>query len=131
MQVDDTLTFKQATDNLGTGHSSVVPLRISLKDANDNPPRFSQEVYRAVIMEGAKDFDPPLVVMVSKEDSSAYLRPPYIIVSTIFPALPNHTLRIALCISPRNQRACRGFRKAVFSDLCIRQVDVAVAHACM
>lgn len=54
----------QATDAGGEGHTTVVPVRVTLADSNDNPPKFSHMQYRAVIDEGAPDFDPQLVVTV-------------------------------------------------------------------
>lgn len=54
----------EATDNEGAGETTIVNVRISLRDVNDNPPRFTREAYRAVIQEGASDFEPPLVVKV-------------------------------------------------------------------
>lgn len=54
----------QATDDEGNGQSTVVPLKISLIDSNDNAPVFTSEIYRAVIDEGATKFEPPLQVQV-------------------------------------------------------------------
>lgn len=54
----------QATDDEGKGQSTVVPLKISLIDSNDNAPVFTSEVYRAIIDEGATKFEPPLQVQV-------------------------------------------------------------------
>lgn len=56
--------FDQATDAGGSGHTTVVPVRVSLADSNDSPPKFTRQQYRAVIDEGAPDFDPPLFVQV-------------------------------------------------------------------
>ena len=36
-----------ATDNNGDGKKTVINLRISVADANDNPPTFVQKVYKA------------------------------------------------------------------------------------
>ena len=36
-----------ATDNNGEGKKTVVNLRISVADANDNPPKFVQRIYKA------------------------------------------------------------------------------------
>lgn len=58
------VSLSQAIDNGGEGHTTVVPVRISLEDSNDNPPKFTQQQFRAVIDEGASDFDPPLIVTV-------------------------------------------------------------------
>nr|XP_053634394.1 LOW QUALITY PROTEIN: cadherin-87A-like [Cherax quadricarinatus] len=68
----------QATDAGGTGHTTVVPVRVTLADSNDNPPKFSRQQYRAVIDEGAPDFDPPL--FVTAEDPDATSRVVYSIV---------------------------------------------------
>lgn len=56
--------FLQAKDDEGNGLSSVVPLKISLLDSNDNAPEFTSKSYRAVIDEGATKFEPPLQVQV-------------------------------------------------------------------
>lgn len=57
--------FVQATDDEGTGHSTVVPLQITLTDSNDNPPTFDSSLYKAIIDEGSAKFEPPLQVHVS------------------------------------------------------------------
>ena len=36
-----------ATDNNGEGKKTVINLRISVEDSNDNPPKFAQKVYKA------------------------------------------------------------------------------------
>ena len=36
-----------ATDNNGEGKKTVINLRISVADSNDNPPEFAQKVYKA------------------------------------------------------------------------------------
>lgn len=57
----------QASDNHGApgaSKSRVVPVRVSLEDANDNPPTFSRETYTSAIDEKTPDFDPPLIVKV-------------------------------------------------------------------
>jgi hypothetical protein len=54
----------QATDNEGEGLSTVVSLKISLTDSNDNPPRFLYHNYRTVVDEGAAKFEPTLQVQV-------------------------------------------------------------------
>ncbi|MPC44216.1 Cadherin-87A [Portunus trituberculatus] len=61
----------QAIDNGGEGHTTVVPVRISLEDSNDNPPKFTQQQFRAVIDEGASDFDPPLIVTAEDPDATS------------------------------------------------------------
>ena len=55
----------QATDEAGAGLSSSVPLKVVTLDANDNVPAFGSRRYGAVIREGGRRFDPPLVVQVS------------------------------------------------------------------
>ncbi|KAG7153827.1 Cadherin-87A-like [Homarus americanus] len=59
-----------AIDAGGTGHTTVVPVRIILADSNDNPPKFTRQQYRAVIDEGAADFDPPLYVTANDGEGS-------------------------------------------------------------
>lgn len=54
----------QAVDNEGLGQSTVVPLKITLVDSNDNSPVFSSDTLNAVIDEGATKFEPPLQVQV-------------------------------------------------------------------
>ena len=56
--------YLQATDDEGSGTSTVVPLKITLSDSNDNPPVFSSEEYKAIIDEGSAKFEPPLQVLV-------------------------------------------------------------------
>ena len=63
-----------ATDNNGSGRSSVVNLRITLADDNDNPPRFEQREYRANIDENEENFEPSLVVTANDLDDSSLLR---------------------------------------------------------
>lgn len=46
-------------------------MRISLVDANDNPPRFLQDTYRAVVDEGAEKFEPELRVQARDKDKTA------------------------------------------------------------
>lgn len=62
------LSFR-ATDDLGRGQSSVVSLRIQLADENDSPPQCESTLYRASVDEGAKYFDPPLIVKTRDADS--------------------------------------------------------------
>uniref|UniRef100_A0A1B6L3B2 Cadherin domain-containing protein n=1 Tax=Graphocephala atropunctata TaxID=36148 RepID=A0A1B6L3B2_9HEMI len=66
------LSFK-ATDNEGAGQSSVVPLKITLLDSNDNPPMFTSDTYRAVIDEGAIKFEPPLQVQARDADKTSQI----------------------------------------------------------
>ena len=61
----------QATDNDGQGQTTSVSLRISLSDANDSPPRFLQDKYRAVIDEGAERFEPDLKVQARDKDKTS------------------------------------------------------------
>lgn len=63
----------QATDAGGEGHTTVVPVRVSLADSNDNPPKFTRQQYRAVIDEGAADFDPPLTVNAEDPDATSQI----------------------------------------------------------
>lgn len=46
-------------------------MRISLSDANDSPPRFLQDKYRAVIDEGAEKFEPELKVQARDRDKTS------------------------------------------------------------
>ncbi|XP_070490349.1 cadherin-87A isoform X2 [Chironomus tepperi] len=55
-QTDYYLNY-QATDNDGKGQMSVASLRISVIDANDNPPKCESSIYRATLDEGAMTFD--------------------------------------------------------------------------
>ncbi|KAK9508052.1 hypothetical protein O3M35_007799 [Rhynocoris fuscipes] len=64
------LTY-QATDDEGNGHSTVVPLQISLTDSNDNTPIFDSEIYKAIIDEGSSKFEPPLQVHARDIDKSS------------------------------------------------------------
>lgn len=63
------LSFR-ATDDLGRGQSSVVSLRILVKDENDSPPQCESPLYRASVDEGAKYFDPPLIVKARDADEA-------------------------------------------------------------
>ena len=63
-----------ATDNGGTGKSSVVNLRITVADANDNPPVFARKEYSATIDEGETQFNPVLVVKATDQDESSLLK---------------------------------------------------------
>lgn len=62
------LSFR-ATDDLGRGQSSVVSLRIQVNDENDSPPQCESPLYRSTVDEGAKFFDPPLMVKTRDADS--------------------------------------------------------------
>lgn len=66
------LQFK-AIDDDGTGQTTSVPLKITLTDANDNPPEFSQEVYRVFVNEDAVRFDPDLVVTAKDMDKTSHV----------------------------------------------------------
>lgn len=81
----------QAVDEIGKGLAAVVPLTLTLSDANDNPPVFLHESYSATIDEGAFKFDTPLRVQVIKVDiiihKDYYLKYPrknYIITALFF-----------------------------------------------
>lgn len=63
----------RVTDDEGRGNSALVPLRIDLRDINDNPPRFEQLVFHTSIDEGATKFDPPFKVRARDEDSVSVL----------------------------------------------------------
>ncbi|KAJ8942766.1 hypothetical protein NQ318_002926 [Aromia moschata] len=62
-----------ATDDDGTGQTTTVPLKVSLIDSNDNPPIFSQSIYRAFINEGTVKFVPDLVVEATDADKSSHI----------------------------------------------------------
>jgi len=51
-----------ATDENGAGRRSVVNLRVTIGDANDNPPAFNKHHLVASIDEGQKHFQPPLIL---------------------------------------------------------------------
>lgn len=63
----------RVTDDEGRGNSALVPLRIDLRDVNDNPPIFEQFVFTTSIDEGATKFDPPFKVRARDEDSVSVL----------------------------------------------------------
>ena len=63
-----------ATDKAGAGKRSVVNLRVSLSDENDNPPSFENSEYRANIDEGEEHFQPSLIVTANDLDDSSRLR---------------------------------------------------------
>ena len=63
-----------ATDNNGEGKKSVVNLRVTLSDENDNPPSFENSQYRANIDEGEELFQPSLIVKANDLDDSSRLR---------------------------------------------------------
>ncbi|XP_011882059.1 PREDICTED: cadherin-87A [Vollenhovia emeryi] len=69
-QTEYFLTYK-ATDDNGEGQTTSVSLRISLVDANDSPPRFLQDKYRAVVDEGAEKFEPELKVQARDKDKTS------------------------------------------------------------
>ncbi len=62
-----------AADSGGTGRRSVVNLRISVEDDNDNAPVFEQHEYRASIDEGEAFFSPRLIVKATDRDDSSRL----------------------------------------------------------
>ncbi|XP_071055461.1 cadherin-87A [Onthophagus taurus] len=66
------LQFK-ATDDDGKGQTSLVPLKITLMDQNDNPPMFTQPVYRVFINEGASKFDPEVAITARDMDKTSKL----------------------------------------------------------
>ncbi|KAG8232454.1 hypothetical protein J437_LFUL012378, partial [Ladona fulva] len=63
----------KAIDDEGAGKSAVVSLKISLLDANDNPPRFVQDSYLASIDEGASRFEPRLFVKAEDPDETSLI----------------------------------------------------------
>lgn len=67
------LSFK-ATDDDGKGQTSMVPLRITLIDSNDNPPEFSQPTYRIFVDEGAVKFDPELFITAIDKDKTSIVK---------------------------------------------------------
>ncbi|XP_024937586.1 cadherin-87A isoform X2 [Cephus cinctus] len=66
------LTYK-ATDDDGKGQTTSVDLLVRLFNANDSPPRFLQEKYRAVIDEGAEKFEPELKVQARDRDKASQI----------------------------------------------------------
>ncbi|XP_070137828.1 cadherin-87A [Drosophila bipectinata] len=62
------LSYK-ATDDNGSGSTSVVSLRISVTDANDSPPVCESPLYRASVDEGSVVFDSPLIVKARDADT--------------------------------------------------------------
>ncbi|XP_063930740.1 cadherin-87A isoform X2 [Zophobas morio] len=62
-----------ATDDEGKGQTTRVPLKILLTDSNDNPPVFTQSIYRVFINEGAVKFDPDLVVEAVDADKTSHV----------------------------------------------------------
>lgn len=63
----------QAVDANGKGLAAVVPLTLTLSDANDNPPAFLRDSYSATIDEGALKFDTPLRVQAVDADSTSVI----------------------------------------------------------
>ena len=59
---------------MSLGRKSVVNLRITLSDDNDNPPQFETSEYRANIDEGEDKFQPSLFVKATDLDDSSRLR---------------------------------------------------------
>lgn len=66
-QTDYYLNYR-AIDNEGKGQTSVTSLRISIIDANDNPPRCESTVYRATLDENAKAFDGNGLTIRARDD---------------------------------------------------------------
>nr|CAH7738219.1 unnamed protein product [Callosobruchus chinensis] len=62
-----------ATDDDGTGRTSTVPLRVTLTDSNDNPPVFSQSVYRVFVDEGTVRFREDLYVEALDADKTSHV----------------------------------------------------------
>ena len=63
-----------ATDMGGEGRRSLVNIRISLKDSNDNPPVFESKEYSANIDENEAAFQPELIVKATDLDATSKLR---------------------------------------------------------
>ncbi|KAK9728307.1 Cadherin domain [Popillia japonica] len=72
IKADYMLQFK-ASDDDGKGQTTLVPLKISLIDSNDNPPTFSQPVYRVFVDEGAVKFDPELIITAQDLDKTSHV----------------------------------------------------------
>ncbi|KAL5273464.1 hypothetical protein ACFFRR_000290 [Megaselia abdita] len=62
------LSYK-ATDDGGKGQTSMVSLRISVDDANDNPPVCESANYKASVDEGSTIFDSPLIIKARDADA--------------------------------------------------------------
>lgn len=62
-----------ATDDNGEGKKTVVNLRITVGDANDNPPMFERDSYFATINEGQAEFQPKLILRANDVDDSSSL----------------------------------------------------------
>jgi len=61
----------QATDNEGAGLSTKVPLRITLLDDNDNPPKIAHPKYRVTALELADELEAPLTIAATDPDSTS------------------------------------------------------------
>ena len=69
------LSFSAMDSNAGdNAKKSVVNVRITLEDDNDNGPAFEQPEYRANIDEGEAEFEPSLMVKATDKDVSSRLR---------------------------------------------------------
>lgn len=62
------LSYK-ATDDLGKGQTSMVSLKLSVEDANDNPPVCESVNYKASVDEGSTIFDSPLIIKARDADA--------------------------------------------------------------
>lgn len=62
------LSYK-ATDDVGKGQTSMVSLKISVDDANDNPPVCESANYKASVDEGSTIFDSPLIIKARDADA--------------------------------------------------------------
>ncbi|KAH1027486.1 hypothetical protein HUJ05_000983 [Dendroctonus ponderosae] len=60
-----------AVDDDGRGQTTAVPLKISLTDSNDNPPKFGQSTYRIFVNEGATRFEPQQIIEAHDEDKTS------------------------------------------------------------
>lgn len=72
IRTQNRLSF-QATDDDGKGQTTTVPLKVTLIDSNDNPPVFSQPIYRAFINEGTVRFNPDLIVEATDADKTSHV----------------------------------------------------------
>lgn len=63
----------QAIDDDGKGQTTTVPLKVTLTDSNDNPPIFSQSIYRAFVNEGSVKFEPELFVEAVDADKTSHV----------------------------------------------------------
>lgn len=58
----------EARDDLGKGNRNTAQLIVNVDDVNDNPPKFLQNKYEAVLLENEDHFESILVVEASDKD---------------------------------------------------------------